>query len=92
MISLSLSLSDRFHLFSFIYFFFAAQSGGHEVWNAMFDLVKNVSEAMMSALPNFWKIAKGFFEGKYKKVILPLFKLCGLLNKIGHADIERSPD
>ncbi|KAF8480248.1 exocyst complex component Sec5-domain-containing protein [Russula ochroleuca] len=43
------------------------QSGGHEVWNAVFDLVKNVSETMMSTLPNFWKIAKGFLEGKYKK-------------------------
>jgi exocyst complex component 2 len=46
----------------------AAQSGGHEVWSAVFDLVKNISEVMMSALPNFWKIAKGFLEGKYKKV------------------------
>jgi hypothetical protein len=91
MISLSLSLSDGFHLFSFI-FFFAAQSAGHEVWNAMFDLVKNVSEVMMSALPNFWKIAKGFFEGKYKKVLSPLFKLCGPLNKIRYGDIERPPE
>jgi exocyst complex component 2 len=33
----------------------------------VFDLVKNVSETMMSTLPNFWKIAKGFLEGKYKK-------------------------
>ncbi|KAI0249742.1 exocyst complex component Sec5-domain-containing protein [Lactifluus subvellereus] len=43
------------------------QSGGHEVWKAIFDLVKNVSEMMMSALPNFWKIAKGFLDGKYRK-------------------------
>ena len=28
----------------------------------------------MSALPNFWKIAKGFLDGKYKKVTLPLLK------------------
>jgi exocyst complex component 2 len=48
--------------------YFTAQSGGHEVWNAVFDLVKNVSEIMMSTLPNFWKIAKGFLEGKYRKV------------------------
>jgi hypothetical protein len=50
------------------HFFFTAQSGGHEVWNAVFDLVKNVSEIMMSTLPNFWKIAKGFLDGKYRKV------------------------
>lgn len=48
--------------------FFTAQSGGQEVWNAVFDLVKNVSEIMMSTLPNFWKIAKGFLDGKYRKV------------------------
>jgi len=35
---------------------------------AVFDLVKNVSEIMMSALPNFWKIARGFLDGKYRKV------------------------
>ncbi|KAI0284606.1 exocyst complex component Sec5-domain-containing protein [Russula aff. rugulosa BPL654] len=35
-------------------------SGGHDVWHAVFEMVKNVSEVMMSTLPNFWKIAKGF--------------------------------
>ncbi|KAI0305323.1 exocyst complex component Sec5-domain-containing protein [Multifurca ochricompacta] len=43
------------------------QSGGHEVWRAIFDLVKNVSEVMMTALPSFWKIAKGSLDGKYRK-------------------------
>ncbi|KAI9508088.1 exocyst complex component Sec5-domain-containing protein [Russula earlei] len=43
------------------------QSGGHEVWMAVFDLVKNISEIMMAALPNFWKIAKNFLDGKYRK-------------------------
>ncbi|KAH8993621.1 exocyst complex component Sec5-domain-containing protein [Lactarius hatsudake] len=43
------------------------QSGGHEVWRVILDLVKGVSEVMMSALPNFWKIAKGFLDGKYRK-------------------------
>ncbi|KAH9171067.1 exocyst complex component Sec5-domain-containing protein [Lactarius sanguifluus] len=43
------------------------QSGGHEVWRVILDLVKSVSEVMMSALPNFWKIAKGFLDGKYRK-------------------------
>ncbi|TFY51780.1 hypothetical protein EVG20_g10840, partial [Dentipellis fragilis] len=43
------------------------QSGGHEVWQSIVDMVKSVSEVMMTALPNFWRIAKGFFEGRFKK-------------------------
>jgi exocyst complex component 2 len=55
--------------FRFIFFFPSpAQSGGHDVWHVVFEMVKNVSEVMMSTLPNFWKIAKGFLGGKYKKV------------------------
>lgn len=50
------------------FFFSTAQSGGHDVWHVVFEMVKNVSEVMMSTLPNFWKIAKGFLGGKYKKV------------------------
>ncbi|KAN0136858.1 Exocyst complex component Sec5 domain containing protein [Lactarius tabidus] len=45
------------------------QSGGHEIWQTILDLVKSVSEVMMTALPNFWKIAKGFLDGKYKKTV-----------------------
>ncbi|KAJ3551008.1 hypothetical protein NM688_g4954 [Phlebia brevispora] len=44
-----------------------AQAGGLEVWQAVLTMVKNLSEAMLSALPNFWKISKSFLEGKYKK-------------------------
>lgn len=51
-----------------LFSFSTAQSGGHNAWNAVFDMVKNVSEVMMSTLPNFWKIAKGFLDGKYRKV------------------------
>ena len=65
MLSFFRSLSSGLHV---CLVFFTAQSGGHEVWNAVSDLVKNVSEIMMSTLPNFWKIAKGFLEGKYRKV------------------------
>ncbi|KAF8273712.1 exocyst complex component Sec5-domain-containing protein [Lactarius quietus] len=46
-----------------------SHSGGHEVWRAILDLVKSVSEVMMTALPNFWKIAKGFLDGKYRKPV-----------------------
>ncbi|KAF8841998.1 hypothetical protein BDN67DRAFT_900284 [Paxillus ammoniavirescens] len=44
-----------------------AQGGGHEVWQAIFEMVKNVSEILLSLLPNFWKIAKIFIEGKFKR-------------------------
>ncbi|OJA13320.1 hypothetical protein AZE42_08619 [Rhizopogon vesiculosus] len=44
-----------------------AQAGGHEVWQAIWDMVKNVSEVMVSSLPNFWKISKSFLEGKFKR-------------------------
>lgn len=38
------------------------------MWQAIFDLVKNISEVLLSSLPNFWKISKNFIDGKYKKV------------------------
>ncbi|OBZ78171.1 Exocyst complex component 2 [Grifola frondosa] len=44
-----------------------AQSGGHEVWQAIQSMVKVVSEAMLSPLPNFWRIAKAFSDGRFKK-------------------------
>ncbi|KIK99659.1 hypothetical protein PAXRUDRAFT_8739 [Paxillus rubicundulus Ve08.2h10] len=44
-----------------------ARGGGHEVWQAIFEMVKNVSEILLSSLPNFWKIAKSFIEGKFKR-------------------------
>ena len=33
-------------------------------------MVKNVSEAMLTPLPNFWRISKSFMEGRYKKVTI----------------------
>lgn len=44
-----------------------SQAGGHEVWQAIWDMVKNISEVMVSSLPNFWKIARSFLEGKFKR-------------------------
>ncbi|KAH7869129.1 exocyst complex component Sec5-domain-containing protein [Lentinula edodes] len=44
-----------------------AKSAGEPVWQAILDLVKNVGEAMMGSLPNFWKISNGFIDGKFKK-------------------------
>lgn len=53
------SSSDSVHL---------AQSPGEPVWLAIHDLIKNVSEIMMSSIPSFWKISKSFMDGKFKKV------------------------
>ncbi|KAJ3732617.1 exocyst complex component sec5 [Lentinula guzmanii] len=44
-----------------------AKSTGEPVWQAILELVKNVGEAMMGNLPNFWKISSGFIDGKFKK-------------------------
>ena len=60
---------------------FAAKSADEPIWQAVLDVVKNVSEAMMSSLPSFWRISKDFMEGKFKKVI---YNICGFglcLNK-----------
>lgn len=31
-------------------------------------MVENVSKVLATMLPNFWKIARGYMEGKFKKV------------------------
>jgi exocyst complex component 2 len=45
-----------------------AQSGGHEVWQAIISMVKSISEVMLNSVPNFWKISVAFLDGKYRKV------------------------
>ena len=47
-----------------------AQAGAHEIWEAIESMVKNISEAMLTPLPNFWRISKSFMEGRYKKVTI----------------------
>ncbi|KAI0065245.1 hypothetical protein BV25DRAFT_1822396 [Artomyces pyxidatus] len=42
-------------------------SGGHDIWQAVVEMVKAISEVLMTSLPNFWRISKGFLDGKYKK-------------------------
>ncbi|EJD05538.1 uncharacterized protein FOMMEDRAFT_152861 [Fomitiporia mediterranea MF3/22] len=44
-----------------------AQATGHEIWEATLDMVKSVSETLLSSLPNFWRIAKGYMDGKFRK-------------------------
>lgn len=52
---------------------YAAKSAREPIWQAIWDLVKSVSEAMANPLPNFWKISKNFIEGKYRKVNRRMF-------------------
>ncbi|TFK71888.1 hypothetical protein BDN72DRAFT_837032 [Pluteus cervinus] len=44
-----------------------AKTAYEEAWQSLFDVVKGTSEVILSALPNFWKIAKSFIDGKFKK-------------------------
>lgn len=47
-----------------------AQGSGSEIWKSTLELVKSLSDVITSSLPNFWKIAKDYMEGKFKKVRL----------------------
>ncbi|KAJ6631115.1 exocyst complex component Sec5-domain-containing protein [Mycena sp. CBHHK59/15] len=44
-----------------------AKCAAEPVWQAVFDMVKMVSEIALSSLPNFWRISKSFMDGKFKK-------------------------
>ncbi|KAF5383308.1 hypothetical protein D9615_005002 [Tricholomella constricta] len=44
-----------------------ARSSAEPVWQAILDMVKSVSESMLSSLPNFCKISKSYMDGKYRK-------------------------
>ncbi|CAA7268400.1 unnamed protein product [Cyclocybe aegerita] len=44
-----------------------ATSAAEPAWLAVLDLVRYISEAISSSLPNFWRISKNFIDGKYKK-------------------------
>lgn len=51
-----------------MYSFGVAKGTGHEVWQVTLELVKSLSEVILTTVPNFWKIAKSYRDGKYKKV------------------------
>lgn len=53
---------------------------GKEVWTVIFELVRNLNEVVLSTLPGFWKVAKGYMEGKYQKV---RFSLILRLSNVG---------
>ena len=57
-----------------------AQTGGHEIWEAIQTMVKNVTEAMLTPLPTFWRISKAFMEGRYKKVCRSLLPCSYVVN------------
>ncbi|KAF8318792.1 hypothetical protein DL93DRAFT_2054306 [Clavulina sp. PMI_390] len=40
---------------------------GADVWTATVTLARNLSEALLTSLPSFWKIAKDYLDGKFKK-------------------------
>jgi hypothetical protein len=41
---------------------------GWEVWQAILELVRTISEQVTTLLPGFWKIAKEYLQGKFQKV------------------------
>ncbi|KAF8189835.1 exocyst complex component Sec5-domain-containing protein [Mycena galopus ATCC 62051] len=45
-----------------------AKCAAEPVWQAILDMVKMLSEIVLSSLPNFWRISKSFVDGKFKRV------------------------
>lgn len=45
-----------------------SSSSVEKVWVAILEMVKSTSEVVSAMLPNFWRISKGFMEGKFKRV------------------------
>ncbi|KAJ7151147.1 exocyst complex component sec5 [Mycena filopes] len=44
-----------------------AKCAAEPAWMAVSDMVKTLSEIVLSSLPNFWRISKSFMDGKYKR-------------------------
>lgn len=59
---------------------------GVEVWRATHELVKGLSELLLKWLPSFWRLGKGFVDGKYKKVRRP-----SLATERGHGLTQSTP-
>lgn len=38
------------------------------MWRLILDFVRNLNSVILQVLPSFWKVAKGYMEGKYQKV------------------------
>ncbi|KAJ7057829.1 exocyst complex component sec5 [Mycena amicta] len=46
---------------------YPAKCVAEPAWQAILDMVKNLSEIVLSSLPSFWRISKSFMDGKFKK-------------------------
>lgn len=44
-----------------------SKSAGSVEWEATFTLVKHLSDTIMQTLPTFWKVCRGYIDGKYRK-------------------------
>ncbi|KAK7046645.1 exocyst complex component SEC5 [Favolaschia claudopus] len=44
-----------------------AKCAAEPTWQAILDMVKVLSEIVLSSLPNFWRISKSFMDGKFKR-------------------------
>ncbi|KAF8189841.1 exocyst complex component Sec5-domain-containing protein [Mycena galopus ATCC 62051] len=44
-----------------------AKCAAEPVWQAISEMVKTLSEIVLSSLPNFWRISKSFMDGKFKR-------------------------
>ncbi|KAG8987405.1 hypothetical protein FRB90_003364, partial [Tulasnella sp. 427] len=44
-----------------------AKAYGWEVWQSIWDLLKAISEVVVSSLPGFWKIARTHMGGKFQR-------------------------
>ncbi|KAJ9125138.1 hypothetical protein QFC22_000092 [Naganishia vaughanmartiniae] len=44
-----------------------SSSAGSQVWTAILELVRAVSTVLVQTVPEFWKICRGYKEGKYRK-------------------------
>ncbi|KAJ7275010.1 exocyst complex component sec5 [Mycena rebaudengoi] len=44
-----------------------AKCAAEPSWQAALDMVKTISEIVLTSLPNFWRISKSFMDGKFKR-------------------------
>ncbi|KDE09777.1 hypothetical protein MVLG_00177 [Microbotryum lychnidis-dioicae p1A1 Lamole] len=58
-------------------------AAGSDVWRLIYDLVRNLNEVILQNLPSFWKVAKGYMEGKYQKKVSS--------NSSSNPGVRRSP-
>ncbi|GAA6021966.1 hypothetical protein JCM8202_004357 [Rhodotorula sphaerocarpa] len=42
-------------------------AAGSEVWQLILQFVRNLNQVILRALPSFWKVARGYMDGKYQK-------------------------